>query len=271
MSVAVDRALALIQRALRLSALTLHPAGAAVPSQRDAGGYLLAVPIRVGGEVQVLTAEADRPFDAALADTVVELASVFAELAAADPPAGRSRAATQAVLDLEADRAGIAARLDGVADALVAAKHAATDPAAVDAVEHALTLLRREQRRLRAETLDAGLAAALRRNGTAVVGDEGRLASLPPALAVAVERVAEALSWQAVSEQDDPGQISVEVTDLVVKFRLDSAEKMRDASELDRWGRRVSALGGELVMQPRGVELWLPVLGLPVRRDEGRR
>ena len=258
-SPALDRALALAQRALQLSALALLPAGTAVPAQRDENAYLLAVPIRIGGVVHVLTAEADRPFDPALAETVVELAGLFAGFADAG-------AASQAVLDLEADRAQIAAELDVVANALVAAKHAAIEPADVDAVEHALTLLRREQRRLRAHTLDAGLASALRQCGLTVAGEVERLASLPPAFAVAIERVADALCRAARAETDEAAQISVEVTELEVKFRLESAEKIRDASELDRWGRRVSALGGELVVQPRGVEV-----KLPARRDKGRR
>jgi hypothetical protein len=253
---ALDRALALVQRALQLSVLALQPAGAAVPSQRHANGYLLAVPIRVGDAVHVLTAEADRPFDEAMAQTLVELARLFAGLAEAAP---------QAVLDLEADRAQIAAELDVVADALVTAKHMASEPADVEAVEHALSLLRRQQRRLRAHALDAGLAAALGHCGFAVGGDVERLASLPPAVAVVVQRVAEALST-AAGQRDERGQISIEVTDLAVKFRLDSADNIGDALELDRWGRRVSALGGELVVQRGGVEL-----KLPDRRDEGRR
>lgn len=258
-SPALDRALALARRALHLTGLALHPAGSSVPAQRAEDGYVLAVPVRVGDAVQVVTAEADRPFDSALAETVVEFAGFLAELADAGP-------ASQAVLDLEADRAQIAAELDVVADALVRAKHSAIEPADVDAVEHALTLLRREQRRLRAQSLDAGLASALQQAGLTVLGDVERLAAIPPALAVAVQRVAEALRREASGDSDEAGQISVEFTDLVVKFRLDSAEKIRDASELDRWGRRVSALGGELSVQPGGVEL-----RLPARRDEGRR
>jgi hypothetical protein len=262
---ALDRALALAQRVLRLSALALAPAGAAVPSQREPAGYVLAVPIRVGESVHVLTAEADRPFDAALAESVVELAGLLGGLAGATPE-GQERAATQAVLDLEADRAQIAAELDVVAEALVAAKHGALEPGDVDAIEHAHTLLRREQRRLRAQTLDAGLASALQHHGFAVIGDAGRLASLPPAVAVVVQRVAEALGRAPSGQPDERGQISVEVTELAVKFRLDSADNIGDATELDRWCRRVSALGGELLVQRGGVEL-----KLPDRRDEGRR
>jgi hypothetical protein len=259
-SSALDRALELTQRALHLTSLTLHPAGVAVPPQRDsAEGYVLAVPIRLGDAVHVLTAESDQPFDPALAETVVELARLFAGFADAGP-------ANQAMLDLEADRAQIATDLDVVADALVAAKHTAAEPADVESIEHALSLLRREQRRLRAHTLDAGLASALQHCGLALVGEIERLASLPPPVAVVVQRVAEALCRQAIGDADEPGQISVEITELVVKFRLDSAEKIRDASELDRWGRRVSALGGELVVQPQGVEL-----KFPARRAEGRR
>ncbi|MDQ1699449.1 MAG: hypothetical protein QOG34_1312 [Frankiaceae bacterium] len=255
----LDRALALAARALRLTALALHPAGAVVPAQRDSEGYLLAVPIRVGDAVHVLTAEAAQPFEPALAEMLVELARLFAGLADSAP-------ASQAVLDLEADRAQIAAELDAVADALITAKHAVVEPAEIAAVDHALTLLRREQRQLRAHTLDAGLAPALQHAGMVVVGDVARLAGLPPAVAVVVERVAEALARGAVGDADEPAQISVEVTELEVKFRLESADKIRDASELDRWGRRISALGGELAVQARGVDV-----KLPARRDEGRR
>lgn len=258
-SLALDRALALTQRALHLTSLTLHPAGAAVPAQRDEHAYVLAVPIRLADGVHVLTASADRPFDPALAETVVELAGLFAGFADAGP-------ASQAVLDLEADRAQIAAELDVVADALIAAKHTAVEPADIDAVERALTLLRREQRGLRAQTLDAGLESALQRCGLTVTGEIDRLKTLPPAQAVVVQRVAEALCRDVQAQADEAGQITVDVTEMEVKFRLESAEKIRDASELDRWGRRVSALGGELVVQPRGVDL-----RFPDRRDEGRR
>jgi len=250
-SPALSRALTLTQRALHLDALVLHPAGTAVPAQRDNNAYVLAVPIRIGDAVHVLTASADRPFDPALAETVVELAGLFAGFADAGP-------ANQAVLDLEADRAQIAAELDVVADALIAAKHTAIEPADIEAVEHALTLLRREQRRLRAETLDAGLESALYRCGLTIAGEVERLNKLPPAQAVLVQRVAEAVCRAALAEADEAGQISVDVTELEVKFRLESAEKILDASELDRWGRRVSALGGELLVQPRGVDLRLP-------------
>jgi hypothetical protein len=254
-SPALARALALTQRALHLTALTLHPPGAAVPAQRATNGagdaYVLAVSIPIGDSVHVLTAAADRPFDPALAETVVELAGVFAGFADSGP-------ASQAVLDLEADRAQIAAELDVVAGALIAAKHTAIEPADVHGVEHALTLLRREQRRLRAQTLDAGLVSALQTGGISVVGDVDRLDRLPPAQAVVVQRVAEALSRAATAQADEVGHISVEVTELEVKLRLDSAENIGDASELDRWGRRVSALGGELLVQPRGVDLRLP-------------
>lgn len=257
-SPALGLALELARRTLRLTALSLHPAGGAVPAQRDAG-YLLAVPIRAGDGVYVVTAEADRPFDSAMAEMVVEFAGLLAGLA-------DHSAARQAVLDLEADRAQIAAELDAVADALIVAKHTAIDPADIDGIERALMLLRREQRRLRAHTLDAGLASALQHCGLTVVGEVDRLGALPPAAAVAVQRVAEALVREVGSDSDEAGQITVEVTELEVKFRLDSAEKIRDASELDRWGRRVSALGGEMVVQARGVDL-----KLPDRRDEGRR
>lgn len=257
-STELGRALALARRTLGLTSLSLRPAGGVVPPQRD-DTYVLAVPIRVDGAVYALTAEADRPFDPVMAETVVEFAGLVAGLADSGP-------GHQAVLDLEADRAQIATELDVVAGALVAAKHTAIEPADAEAIEHALGLLRREQRRLRATTLDAGLAAALRHAGLTVAGDVDRLATLPPAQAVVVERVAEALVRAAHGDMDEPGQISVEVTELEVKFRLDSAEKIRDASELDRWCRRVSALGGELMVRPGGVDL-----KLPVRRDEGRR
>lgn len=254
---ALDRALALVRRALQLSALALAPAGAAVPAQRDANGYLLAVPIRVGEVVHVLTAAADRPFDEAMAQTLVEMAGLFAGLADSAP---------QAVLDLEADRAQIAAELDVVADALITAKHTVAEPAEIEAVEHALTLLRRQQRRLRAQALDAGLASALQHCGFTIVGDAERLAALPPAVAVVVQRVGEVLSGPPLAQSDERGQISAEVTELAVKFRLDSADNTGDASELNRWGRRLNALGGELVVQRGGVEL-----RFPDRRDEGRR
>jgi hypothetical protein len=256
----LDRALALARAALGLSSLQLRTTGDGVPAQRaDGSGYLLVVPVRLGESVQILSAVADRPFDAATADALVELGPLLAALL----PDGAVRSAELALLDAEADNAQIAAELDVVTAALVSARHASPggDGAAEVALDEAVSAVRRLQRQLRAESLDAGPAAALARLGAVVTGDTSVLAGLRPALAVAVQRVAETLQ-----RLDESGQLGVEITELTVKFRVGHADKVRDASELERWCRRVSALGGELVRLPDGVELQLTR-----PRHEGRR
>jgi hypothetical protein len=72
---------------------------------------------------------------------------------------------------------------------------------------------------------------------------------------VTAQRVAEAALRGAV------GQASIRASfdGLRVKLCVESAEIAYDASELDRWGRRASALGGHLRLRLDGVELDLPV------------
>jgi hypothetical protein len=234
--------------------LVLQP-GRAVPAQRGPGeaDYRLVVPIRAGGRVRALTAEADHPFDAELAEVLVELGAVLSAPLSTEGIATR-RAAGQALLDLEADRAQTAADLDAVADGLVAARHALAEAGSpTEAIDRALLRVRVLRRDLRAQALDAGPAAALRSLGFSLTGDIDVLARLTPPAAIAVQRIAE-----AIARRDEPVQTVAHVTELAVKFRVESAEKVCDASELERWDRRVSALGGELLLHPGGVELLLP-------------
>jgi len=198
--------------------------------------------------------------------------------ARADDDAGR-RQAGQAVLDSEADRAQLATALhDRVAHDLVALQYTAElvrDGKAApgdlrEPVRTALTAYRQAQRDLRAHALEGGLRAALAELARRVAADrpddgqrplkvtiradDAQLDELPPPIAVTVERVAEALLRGAAGR----ASVFAEVDGQTVKLRVDSADIACDASELDRWNRRVSALGGILESDPHGVELTLP-------------
>ena len=258
---------------------------AAVPPQRDPT-YRWAVdaPVRRRGEVlAVLTATAGRPFTADQAGALTALADMLGlALAAARADShdlDGMRQAGQAVLDAEADRAQLAAALDGrIAHDLVALHYAAQRMGAgtADAADlgeparAALTAYRMAQRDMRSHALQAGLRVALAElAGRAaadrpddgqpplrvqVTADDPRLDALPPPIAVTIERVAEAALRGATGR----ASLYAAVEGQTVKLRADSADIAYDASELDRWNRRVSALGGHLRADPDGVELVLP-------------
>ncbi|MBV9291734.1 MAG: hypothetical protein JO222_04725, partial [Frankiales bacterium] len=209
-----------------------------------------------------------------------ELLSAVADLLALTLPAtGPVTDAGRAILDAEADRADVAAALrETVGGALATVRYAAeqladgrADAAALDdplrAAAAAVDAVRGEAR---AYALDAGLRVALRelaRRGDGDRPDDGRpdlrvsvtaddpvLDSLPPAVAVAVERVA------AAALRNATGRAAVVATydEEWVKLSVESAEIGYDASELDRWARRASALGGVLRLRLDGVDLELP-------------
>jgi len=258
---------------------------AGVPRPRDlAACWVLDAPVRRRGEVlAVLTADADEPFTAdgaaaltALTDTIaLALAAGRADAAVA----GGIRQAGQAVLDAEADRAQLAASLDArVAHDLVALQYTAerVSEGRADAgdlhepARAALTSYRLAQRDVRSHALQAGLRAALAEIAARAAADrpddgqpalrvevtidDPRLDGLPPPIAVTLERVAEAVLRGATGR----ASLRVAVEGQTVKLRADSADIAYDASELDRWNRRVLALGGLLRADPDGVEVTLP-------------
>ena len=107
------------------------------------------------------------------------------------------------------------------------------------------------------EGADLGLRAALgelRERGATVVATDKALDEVPPAVAVLVERVAEAVCRQLGGRT----RITASADELSVKLRVESADNGIDASELERWRRRAHALRGELRHWPGGVELSLP-------------
>ena len=222
------------------------------------------MPVRRGGAWSAVLAAsrcAVHPRAAAL------LQAVAAALSLVSLPALPSRlVAGQAVLDAEADLALVAAELDEtVAESIVALRH--TDPAQVP---------RRRVRGARRGTPDrtrpAGRGARRRPAGSAGGARRARrdrarrrttaLDELPPAVAVLVERVAEAVCRQLGGRT----RITASADDLSVKLRVESADNAIDASELERWRRRAHALRGELRHWPGGVELSLPT----APGDEGR-
>jgi hypothetical protein len=280
---ATRTALACSSQRLRSSHDVLAAGAGPVPAQGGPQRWELDLPVRTSGQVSgVLTAVSDRPFTAgqgeALAGVADLLALVAAHLRRPDPeavvPAGRS------ILDAEADLAQAAGDLHAtVGQALVTIRYAAdrvaaghADAASLDEpIRAAVAAFRQVHRDLRAHALEAGLRVALReialREGAdrpddgrppltvAVDAEDPTLDEVPPAVAVAVQRVAEAALRGATGQ----ARVIVRMTPLGVKLTLECADIAYDASELDRWSRRVSALGGALRPRPHGVELELPV------------
>ena len=266
-------ALRLVVAALpTLHTLTLRtPAGAALsatrPSPPGEPGWGLDVPVRGrGGWSGVLSAVSREPFTAEEGSLLRGVADALA-LAAAD--AGVAPQAARALLDAEADLALVAAELEEtVAASLVALRH--TDPDLVRAAATAsLADVRRIGRRLRAQALGDGLRAglaALREWGATVDADCDALDAAAPAVAVLVERVAQAACRGAVGAL----RIRASADGAAVKLRVESADNEIDASELERWRRRAQALHGELRHWAGGVELILPtVTGNEGRHDDG--
>ena len=292
---AVDDVLAVTRAALGCSGLRLRSAGdtatgpVSVPAQGGPQRWELDLPVRALGRVSgVLTAVSDRPFTAAQGEALGGVADLLA-LAVVDrrgPHPESAVPASRSILDAEADLAQAAGDLHAtVGQALVAVRYTADRvatghaPAASldEPIRAAVDAFRRIHRDLRAHALEAGLRAALREIALREGGDrpdDGRppltvsidaedpaLDLVPPAVAVAVQRVAEA----ALRGSTGQAQVSVRITPTGVKLTLECADIAYDASELDRWSRRASALGGHLRPCPQGVELELP--GQP--RTEG--
>ncbi|MDQ1705365.1 MAG: hypothetical protein QOF18_1731 [Frankiaceae bacterium] len=250
-----------------------------VPAQPAGERFVLDVPVRACGELQgVLTIAGHAVFTLEQAEVLTGLADVLALAWSAQARAGRGDAG-RAVLDDEADRAQAATELcDNVGEALVTVRYAADLVAAgragADAldepVQAAQAALRDAHRALRAYALEAGLRTALReiaaRGGAdrpadgrpaldlTVDADDPWLDALPPPVAVTVQRVAEA----ALRCATGVARLTATFDGQRVKLCVESAEIAYDASELDRWARRASALGGDLRLRPAGVELELP-------------
>ena len=240
---------------------------------------MLEIPVRRGADIHgILTVTASRPFTAGDAGLLTAMAELLAPLLAARGTSD-ALAAGRAVLDEEADRAQVAATLlDGIGEALVSVRYAAemvgagrVEPAALDEpVRAALAAVRHAHRDLRAHALEAGLRRALRELADRWAGDrpddgmselrllveadDPRLDAIAPPVAVTVQRVAEA----ALRGASGQAVIRAFCADQRVKLFVESAEIAYDASELNRWTRRVHALGGDLRLRPDGVELSLP-------------
>ena len=248
-------------------------------ASRGGAPWVLDIPVRSAGALYgVLTVTAGRPFNDADAALLAGVADALALVLAAQDTA-HAWSAARAVLDEEAERAQVAATLlDGMGQALVSVRYAAemvgagrAEPAALEEpVRAALAALRHAHHDLRAHALEAGLRAALHELADRWAGDrpddgmsELRLSvhaddpgldTLAPPVAVTVQRVAEA----ALRGASGQAVIRAFCTDQRVKLSVESAEIAYDASELNRWARRVLALGGDLRMGPDGVELSLP-------------
>jgi hypothetical protein len=218
-------------------------------------GWALDVPVRrLGIPAGLLTATSRSGFTAADGELLRGLADA---LALAAGPAGAALPAAQVILDSEADRALVAAELDeSVAEALVALRHVGAGRVD-ESASVALADVRRIARELRARALDEGLRralAGLESRGARVQAEDPALDALAPAVAVLVQRVAEATCRAAVGS----AQVNARVEDKTVKLWVESADNAIDASEVERWRRRARGLHGELTQRPWGVELTLP-------------
>lgn len=241
-------------RAAPTGPVQVSAVGCTPPGQ--AQEWVLDIPVRRGGAWSaVLAAAAVAPFTPEQAALLQAVAAALSLVSL--PPLPSRLVASQAVLDAEADLALVAAELDEtVAESIVALRH--TDPAQVrEAAAAALAEVRRIGRDLRAAALGDGLRAALgelTERGAIVDAHDAALDEVPPAVAVVVERVAEAACRQLGGRT----RITASADSVSVKLRVESADKAIDASELERWRRRAHALRGELRHWPGGVELSLP-------------
>lgn len=230
----------------------------------EPGAHSLELPVRHRGRVlAVLSVSRQRALPARAAETLRVVADIVG-LALAEYSAPE-RAAAQAVLDAEADRAQLFADIDELREALVALPH--TESANVPkATAAALSAVREIGRELRVTALADGLRhalAELAKAGAYVAADDPALDRLAPAVAVVVERVAEAATRGAV----ETAHIVATVAGGWVKLSAESADNSVDASELERWSRRAHALGGDLRQRPGAIELTLPAA---TSDDEGR-
>ena len=249
-----------------------------VPGPRKPGSCVLDLPIRRTGELcGLLTASTSRAFTDGDARLLAGATDLLALALVADGSATWS--AARAVLDEEAERAQVSATLlDGVGEALVSVRYAAelvadgrADAAALEEpIRAALAAVRHAHRDLRAHALESGLRAALAALPDRWAGDrpddgvselrlsvraeDSGLDSLPPAIAVTVQRVAELALRGATGR----ASVTAFCAGSEVKLLVESAEIAYDASELSRWVRRALALGGDLQLRPDGVELSLP-------------
>lgn len=239
------------------------PVISAPPPRRAADdAWSLDIPVRVRGcpaaRLSVTTSTGLRATDAGMLGALADVLG----LTLAGDPAYTATVAAQQVLDGEADRAQLAAEIDErLGDALVALGHTTPDrlPDALAAAREAVREIRRD---LRATALHGGLRRALlelRRPGVRVNASDPRLDTVVPAVAVVVERVAE-----AATRGVDRAHISAGFEGGQVKLRVESADNAGDAFEIERWARRVRALHGELEHWLGGLELRLPP------SDEGR-
>ena len=264
---------------LHASTLTeLTGEAAAIPRMRSADSTaVLSLPLRVRGRVAgFLTVVADArldPTDVALVEAHADLLALtlVADQDAVDS-AGR-------VLEEEADRAEVAADLhEGPMACLVAARYAldsAADlTAAGNALQHAWVELRRIVLGQRARGLDGDLAGALRSLATELTRTgcpvDLRLTAIEPgsvpapAAVTAYRAVVAALRGvhgpvTITAGRSPAGDLNVAVT---------GAEDVVDAGAIDRWARRIRALGGTVERRPDGLTLHLPGLS-PVASTSG--
>ena len=255
-------------RRISLRTVSGPPMSAARPAAPGELRWTLDVPVRTQGEwsgvLSTISCEPLTTEEGAVLRAVADALALTGAAGGLPPPA-----AAQAILDAEADLALVAAELEEtVAASIVALRH--TEPDQVRAAATAsLAEVRRIGRRLRAQALGDGLCAALldlREWGAAVEVDGAALDDAAPAVAVLVERVAEAACRSAIGTV----QIRASADNLTVKLRVESADNEIDASEVERWRRRAHALHGELRHWAGGVELILPAAtGHEGRHDNG--
>jgi signal transduction histidine kinase len=232
----------------------------------SSGRYRLDLPLRSGESlVGNLTVHSARPLPAHAQRL---LPAVGDALALALHLAEATGALEQSLLDAEADRAELAHDLhEGIAQTVVAARHAVSVHAEASTVSAVLARAGREGRRmvglLRPRAVDGDLGRALHAlasdltsTGTPVVIDCVAVPLLPSALATLAYRVVTA------SVREEIGSIRVQVRLIRAETLLVTVTGMVDAMDAGvaaRWRRRVQAAGGVLEVTVDSVRVELPV------------
>ena len=229
-----------------------------------AGGCRVDIPLRSGPlVVGMLTATSDEPVGAS-AQRVLQAA---ADILATGLHLDRVRNSYElALVDAEGEHADLAHDLhEGIAQTLVAARHAVAIGAAPTTVGAVLGRATREGRRavglLRPRAIDGDLARALRAlasdltaAGTVVTVETDTLPPLSPAYATLAYRVVTA------ALREETGAIRVQVRLIRAETLVVTVSGMAEAVDTGavvRWRRRVQAVGGVLDAATDGLRLEL--------------